>query len=201
MKRLFYLLIFCTSNFTVFCQTSTTDKYDFDETKYKFETPDELAKAFLNQLDNFNEPKYLELCVSKEAMLYMITQIAIMRQDAQNIDEAVKATDEKFDDGVKQYSSVAQRIIEKIEKQEVKISESVIDSIVYEVGDWYGLKPNIMFTDLKVFLSHNNEQFQLQLPQLGRIKGKWFILGPEMYWRDAEEVEWLNKYMEENGNK
>ena len=197
MKRLLNLLFFGILSLTVLGQNSTTDKYDFDESKYRFETPDELAKAFLDQLNNFNESEYLELCVSKEAMLYMIAQIAVMRQDAQNIDEAVKATDKKFEDGIKQYTSVAQRIIEKIEKQEVTISKSVVDSMVYEIGDWYGLKPNIMFTDLTIYLSHNNEQYQLQLPQLGRIKGKWFILGPEMYWRDKEELDWIKKYQDE----
>lgn len=201
MRILLNLLFFVTLSSNVFGQISTTDKYDFDESKYRIETPDELAKAFLDQLDNFNESEYLELCISKEAMLYMIAQISIMRQDAQNIDEAVKATDAKFDDGIKQYVTVAQNVIEKIDKQEVKISESNIDSVIYEVGDWYGLKPNVMFTDLTVYLSHNGKKYQLQLPQLVRIKDKWFILGPEMYWRDAEEVEWMKKYIEENEKK
>ena len=197
MKKPLILIILFTISFSMFCQNTSIEKYDFDETKYKYETPDQLATTFLKSLDNFKESEFLELCVSKEAMLYMIGQISMMRQDAQNIDEVVEATEEKFDESIKQYTARAQMIITKIKKQKVKISECIINNINYEVKDLYGLKPNIMFTNLTMYLNYNGEQFQLQLPQLVRIKGKWFIIAPSIYWRDNEEIKWLEKHLGE----
>ena len=195
MKRLFAILtiIFVTLNSSG--QVANNIKYDFDESKYNFNSPEDLANTFFTSLGDFKESEYLRMCLSKEATLYMIEQISILKQDVQNIDNAVKAIEDKFDDGIKDYVNIAEKIRSKINSHKIEILNCKIDSMNYKIEDWYRLKPYIMFTNLTMYVTHKGTQYQLTLSQLVRLKGKWFILGPEIYWSDQNERDLIKKQL------
>ena len=190
MIRFLLVLIICF--LTLGCAGQSKDqgdndnelKYDFDESKYTFDSPDELVNSFINTLEKQDSNKILEHFLSKEATYYLLEQFDKKRPDAQNIEEAIKATESKFEEGQNQYITVSRNLLHHIQKDSVSLSKAKITSINYVVGDWYGLKPNVMFTAVSISISYIDNVYLMRLPQLIRIKNKWFIGGPEISWQN-----------------
>jgi len=184
MIRKLFILSLCLITFSCKGQPKQSDKSDFDETKYEFNTPDDLVKSYVRNLKNCIPDSILKHCLSKEATLYFVRQTAKLRPDAQNIEQAIQAIDTQYEESQNQYVIATKNIKWNIDKEGIDISKAEIESIDYKIEDWYGLKPQIMFAAVTVKIKYNNKIYTLKLPQLGRLKNKWFILGPEFWWED-----------------
>lgn len=110
-------------------------KYDFDETKYKFDTPDSLVTSFILSLKYSDKDSILRYDVSKEVYLYFIEQISIKRSDAQNIDEAISATEQKYSDGQNQFYTAVRNLKWHMKKDSIDINKIKVVDIVYNIED------------------------------------------------------------------
>jgi hypothetical protein len=177
--KLFFLFVLV---LTVSC-SGQTDKYDFDETKNKFSTPEELVRSFIQSLASFDSTKVLEHCLTKETALYLLNQMSRVNTDTHSLNMAKEEMQSKFDEGLKQYVLGAKNLRWHMIQDSIDLKAVKIVNIKYEIGDWYKLKPNVMFTSAEIEISNNGKTYFMILPQLIQMKGKWIIGGPEFIWK------------------
>jgi len=183
MKALFRTILILLISISAFGQSNAQGNYDFDETKYKFDSPDKLIKSLIKTLNNYNEKEILEHCIPKDAIPYFFKQASKVSGD-QNIDEAIKAIQEVFDSLQMQYIIATTNLKWSIDHDTVKLSKAKIDKIDYKVVDWNGLQPNVMFTAVTITLNYNKKQYTMKLPKMIRLKNKWFIVDPDFWWQE-----------------
>lgn len=137
MSNMRILLLTVSFGVLIFLQgVSQNDlKYDFDETKYKFDTPDSLVTSFILSLKYSDKDSILRYDVSKEVYLYFIEQISIKRSDAQNIDEAISATEQKYSDGQNQFYTAVRNLKWHMKKDSIDINKIKVVDIVYNIED------------------------------------------------------------------
>lgn len=174
----------------MFGQTST-NPYNFDENKYDYNTQKELGLSVLEKFKDFNEAEYLEeFVLNKEVMSYSLYEYLIKQNvNFENIN---------FEEGLnKSYSSTIEQnkfrvnsIIEKIKKQNVKLSECKIDSSFSKKDNLYN---DTLEGSITIYLSDENDHYRFQITGLNRIKGKWFIAEPHLYWHNEADIKLIKQ--------
>jgi hypothetical protein len=182
MRHIISILTFCLLTNSILGQTTNQLKYDFDETKYKFDSPDSLVDAFIKTLTNYDSNKIKNLMLSTEVLQYFYEQISIHRPNATNMENTIKRANKDVDIGQKELIIATINLKKQIEKDNIDLLKSKIQ-IKYELGDWYGLKPNVMFTSIDIIIKNKGNKYIIKLPVIEKIKNKWFIGGSEINWQ------------------
>ena len=189
MKKIITLLI-VTLSVNVFSQ-SLKNNYDFDEKKYDNNTPKELGFKVLKSFENYNETEYFkEFVINKEVLKYIMYDVMI-RHDKNledvNFDEKI---DELHNSQMFKHKTRVNSIIEKIKTQNVNLSECKIDSSSSEMEK---LQYDVLKGSVTIYLSDEKDSYRFKITGLNRIKGKWFIVEPQLYWHNKSEIEFINQ--------
>lgn len=164
-----------------------------------FNSPEEVAKQVVNFLSQRDTTKYLELAISLEAQKYLHAKNFEYRPDIKDQKKYMEWLASRFERRMNNFLVRAGYITEIMEEDKgFQIDEATIDTITIEevriknyggfnrfiVGDW---------ADVTVKMTYKNEHYFFEIPQIIKIKGKWFLYYPEYYIRTKRDLEFIEE--------
>ena len=167
-------------------------KYDFVADSIGFDTPEEVAIQIIDFLDTKDTSKYTEVILPWEAQQYIVAQNLQYRPDIVDTVGHMIWLENRYDDRWVNYFVRAKYILEIMQNDEgISIDTAMIDTITYEskrIKSYGGFDRFIVgeWADLAVKLNHKGETYYFEIPQIIKLKEKWFLYYPEFYIRDEE---------------
>ena len=158
------------------------NKYDFDESKYKFDTPDSLVKSFIIALIECDSNEILSHSLSKETTFYFIEQTIKSRPKEQTLEKVINTIDANFNKSQQEFVAKSKMLKSKIDNDSLDLSKVVIVSIDYKVESLPESPSKLKCASVQAKLKFKNKEYLLKIPLLGSLKSKWFIFGPEFHW-------------------
>jgi hypothetical protein len=171
-------------------------KYDFVSDTLGLDTPEEVAMHVIEFLATKDTAKYLDVILPYEAHQYFAAQNLEYRPEIKDTTLYMQWHADRFDDRWVNYFVRAGYILEIMKRDKgISIDTSMIDTITFEpkrikqyggmgrfkVGEW---------ADLDVKLRYEEEDYYFEVPQILKLKDKWFLYYPEFYIRN--EIEYLH---------
>ena len=168
-------------------------KYDFVADTLGLDTPEEVAMHVIEFLATKDTAKYLDVILPFEAHQYFAAQNLEYRPEIKDTTTYMQWHADRFDDRWVNYFVRAGYILEIMKKDKgISIDTSMIDTITFEpvrikqyggmgrfmVGEW---------ADLDVKLRYEEEDYYFEIPQILKLKDKWFLYYPEFYIRNERE--------------
>ena len=173
----------------LFGQTSK-NPYDFDESQYANNTQKELGLSVLKKLENYHEPEFLgDFIFSKEVFSYALYGYA--EKEGADFEEInfEEVVDKVYSSMIAEHKIRVHSIIEKIKSQKVNLADTKIDS----TSSKQNINNDITEGSITIYLSDQNDNYRFQISGLNRIKGKWFIAEPRMYWHNSTDIKFINE--------
>jgi len=185
-------------------------EYDFDNENVGSNSPKEVALNVISFLKNSDTSKYLQSIIPLEAQKYLSAQNFEFRPDIKNKEKYMKWLESRFADRMDNFFVRANYILEIMkDDKKFNISEATIDTITTErvrikrygdfnrfiVGEW---------SEVTIKMNYNNEVYYFEIPQIIKLKEKWFLYYPEFYLRTASEktfVEQIKKDLDKDGDE
>ena len=182
-------------------------KYDFNSDTIGLNSPEEVAKQVIEFLRQRDTTKYLELAIPLEAQKYLFAKNLEYRPDIKNQEEYMEWLESRFERRMKNFLVRAGYISEIMEEDKgFKIDNATIDTITFEdvriknyggfnqfiVGDW---------ADVTVKMNFDNEDYFFEIPQIIKLKEKWFLYYPEYYIRTKRDLEFIEERVKQINQK
>ena len=182
-------------------------KYDFNSDTIGLNSPEEVAKQVIEFLRQRDTTKYLELAIPLEAQKYLFAKNLEYRPDIKNQEEYMQWLESRFERRMKNFLVRAGYISEIMEEDKgFKIDNATIDTITFEdvriknyggfnqfiVGDW---------ADVTVKMNFDNEDYFFEIPQIIKLKEKWFLYYPEYYIRTKRDLEFIEERVKQINQK
>lgn len=187
--------------------TDNQDKYDFQSDSLGVDSPEEIAKQVVEFLRLRDTTKYLELAIPLKAQKYLFAKNFKYRPDIKDQDKYMEWLESRFERRMDNFL-VRARYISEIMEEDMgfKIGNAIIDTITIEdvriknyggfnrfiVGDW---------ADVTVKMNFNNEDYFFEIPQIIKIKEKWFLYYPEYYIRTKRDLEFIEERVKQINQK
>lgn len=182
-------------------------KYDFNSDTIGLNSPEEVAKQVIEFLRQRDTTKYLELAIPLEAQKYLFAKNLEYRPDIKSQEEYMEWLESRFERRMKNFLVRAGYISEIMEEDKgFKIDNATIDTITFEdvriknyggfnrfiVGDW---------ADVTVKMNFDNEDYFFEIPQIIKLKEKWFLYYPEYYIRTKRDLEFIEERVKQINQK
>lgn len=168
-------------------------KYDFVADTLGLDTPEEVAMHVIEFLATKDTAKYLDVILPFEAHQYFAAQNLEYRPEIKDTTAYMQWHSDRFDYRWINYFVRAGYILDIMKNDKgISIDTSMIDTITFEpvrikqyggmgrfmVGEW---------ADLDVKLRYEEEDYYFEIPQILKLKDKWFLYYPEFYIRNERE--------------
>lgn len=192
--------------FAFSCTTETPNKtvdplaiYDFIADSIGFDTPEEVAIQIVDFLDKKDTSKYLEVILPFEAQKYLAAHNLEYRPDILDTVRHMKWLESRFEDRWHNYFVRANYILDIMrEDKGIRIDTSMIDTITFEperIKNYGGFDRFIVgeWADLDVKLNYKGKVYYFEIPQVIKLKNKWFLYYPEFYIRDENDFKFIKE--------
>lgn len=178
-------------------------KYDFNSDSIGFDSPETVARHVIEFLQIGDTTKYLETAIPLNAQKYLFAKNFEYRPNIKDQDNFIKWLESRFEKRMDNFIVRAGFISEiMIEDKGFIISKATIDTITIEavriknyggfnrfiVGDW---------ADVTVKMIYNDDEYFFEIPQIIKLKDKWFLYYPEFYIRTKKDFEYTKKRVQE----
>jgi hypothetical protein len=183
------------------------NKYDFKSDSIGFNSPEEVAKQVIDFLQKGDVDKYLKTAITLEAQKYLFSENFEYRPDIKDHEEYMSLLEAKFKRRLNNFLIRAEYIKEIMEDDKAfKIEKATIDTITIEdvrIKNYGGFNRFIVgkWADITVKMNFNNEDYFFEIPQIVKLKDKWFLYYPEYYIRTKKDLDFIEKRVKEINEK
>lgn len=190
-----------------FQKSSTQIKYDFVSDSIGFNTPQEVAIQVIEFLQKRDTTKYLETTIPLDAQKYLFAQNFEYRPDIKDQEAFMNWLESRFQRRMNNFIIRAGYITEIMERdKKFQISDASIDTITFEnirIKSYGGFDRFIVgeWADVTVKMNYNDEEYFFEVPQIIKLKDKWFLYYPEYYIRTKRDLEFIEKRVKEMNQK
>lgn len=172
-----------------------------------FNSPQEVVLQIVKFLQNGDTTLYLNTAIPLEYQKYLFEQNFEYRPDIEDQEKFIQKLESRFKERMNNFLIRAKYIKEiMIEDENFLIKEATIDTITFKkvriknyggfdrfiVGDW---------ADVTIKMTYNQQTFFLEIPQIIKVKEKWFLYYPEYYIRTVKSKEFVEKRVREINQK
>ncbi len=196
------------SNDAAFVENSNTQfEYDFDSAKAGFNSPEEIAVRVIEYLQGGNEADYLETAIPLDAQKYLFAQNFEYKPELEDQKAFMKKLESGFEKRMKNFLLRAGFISEiMVEDKGFIISNATIDTITFDdvrIKNYGGFNKFIVgeWADVTVKMKYDNEEYFFEIPQIIKLKDKWFLYYPEYYIRTTQDFEFIKERKKELNKK
>ncbi|MFK7770837.1 MAG: hypothetical protein AB8F94_01815 [Saprospiraceae bacterium] len=178
-------------------------EYDLNTDSIGFDSPEKVAKQVIEFLQTRDTSKYLDTAIPLKAQKYLFAKNFEYRPDITNQDNFMKWLDSRFEKRMNNFLVRAGYISEiMIDDKGFDITKATIDTITIEdvrIKNYGGFNRFIVgeWADITIKMNYNNKDFFFEVPQIIKLKDKWFLYYPEYYIRTKRELEFTNKRVQE----
>lgn len=183
------------------------NKYDFVPDSIGFDSPEEVAIQVINFLKKKDTTAYLETAIPLDAQKYLFSQNFEFMPGIKNQEEFMGRLESRFEKRMNNFL-VRAKYIAKIMEEDSKfqIQNATMDTITYEnvrIKNYGGFDRFIVgeWADLTVKMNYNDEEYFFEIPQIIKVKNKWFLYYPEYYIRTKKELEFIERRVKEINQK
>lgn len=154
-------------------QTSWADRIK-DEIKRGIESPEELGNFIFIALQNDIDlaPFYSK----REVFTDMIKATG-----KKNEETAQAAADYWWNDFQKERQVMLDQFYDLLKKQNIKISEYMLDDVKAKIMDIPGTNGTVKSADLFIHIRKGNEKHVIALDDCGMVNGRWYIMTPYIF--------------------
>jgi len=187
--------------------SSIQDEYAFTPDSIGFDSPEEVALQVIQFLQQRDTSKYFETAIPLEGQKYLFAQNLEYRPDIKNHKEFMNWLESRFARRMDNFLVRAGYITEIMEEDKgFKIDNASIDTITIEdvrIKNYGGFNRFIVgeWADVTVKMNYNKEDFFFEIPQIIKLKDKWFLYYPEYYLRTKKGLEFTKQRVEEINRK
>ena len=189
MRNSIFTLLIVLSTTLSSGQTSE-NPYNFDENQYGYETQKELGFTVLKNFEDYNETDYIKkFLFTKEILSYAMYEYAKKRDvdfEKMNFENGME---EIYSSMISEHKNRAYSIIKRIKSQNVDLSATKIDSS----SSSQEVKKDMVTGKITIYLSDENDNYRFQITGLSKIKGKWFIAEPRLYWHNSADLKLIEQ--------
>lgn len=177
-----------------------TTNYRFNNIKKGFKTPEDLAKSLIKSLQYYDETSYLRhiIPIEEKLELYkMNLQYNVINEDSvKYLDSISKSDISRKLNFIKRAKYFLEIILEdkKIDINKIDIIDITKELKSEYLYDYTGDKMVAPFAIINVKIEFNHEYFYIEIPQVVKVKDRWYLNYPEYYIRDKSEYEFLKNY-------
>ncbi|UBZ06374.1 hypothetical protein LDL76_13520 [Salegentibacter mishustinae] len=164
--------------------------YDFDESQYGYKTQKELGLSVLKSFEEYNETNYLnKFLLTKEIFSYAMYEYAKIKNINFEETNFEDKKDEIYFSIMSEHKIRANSIFEKIKSQNVDLATIKIDSS----SSSQEVKRDMLTGKITIYLRDNNDYYRFQITGLNKLKGKWFIAEPRLYWHNSADLKLIEQ--------
>jgi len=188
MQKLFLPLIVASITLTASCSSQTAGNgvkanYDFDASKYKYNTQTDLVKAFIATLSAGDTSNMQQYAITEEVISYAATLMD--KDDTIPVEQKVEKARKELNGKIKRaWGPTLRNLVKTMSDDNVDLSTSTItiDSLPSKQFKScnYILKGKVTVS----ILTKDQKPHKLTIYDLLKVKNKWFILGPKWEWND-----------------
>ena len=187
-------------------QTINDNKYDFDSKLMGLDSPEEIAKQVISFLRTNDTTRYLNIVIPLEAQKYLSEENFEYRPDITDKEEYIDWLESKYEKRTNNFLVRANYLTQIMIDKKFDITKAAIDTITsrpvriknyggfdrYIVGEW---------NEITVKMNYKGDSYFLEIPQIIKLKEKWFLYYPEYYLRTEEELEFIQNRIKEINKK
>ena len=189
MRNSIFILLIVLST-TLSSGQTLENPYNFDENQYGYETQKELGLTVLKNFEDYNEIDYIKkFLFTREILSYAMYEYAKKRDvdfEKTNFEDGMEEIHSSM---ISEHKNRANSIIERIKSQNVDLSATKIDSS----SSSQEIKKDMVTGKITIYLSDENDNYRFQITGLSKIKGKWFIAEPRLYWQNSADLKLIEQ--------
>jgi len=186
---------------------TVTDNGFLDTDSIGLNSPEEVAKKIIEFLQDGDTTLYLETAIPLEYQKHLFEQNFEYRLDIENQEQFIHKLEDRFQERMNNFLVRAKYIQEiMIEDKNFSIKEATIDTITFKnvrIKNYGGFDRFIVgyWADVTIKMNYNQQTFFLEIPQIIKVKNKWFLYYPEYYIRTVKDKEFIEKRVREINQK
>ncbi len=152
--------------------------YDFDASKYKYNTQLELVNAFMQTLAAKDTATLIQYLINEEVISYAAT--IMDKEDTMPIEKKVEKATKELNNKMKAcWGTTVRNLVTMLNEATIDLSNSTV-TVDTSLSEPFKGVPSILHSKATVrILSKDQKYHKLDIYSLLRVKGKWFILGPK----------------------
>ena len=185
----------------------TSVSYDFKSDSLGFDSPEEVAIQVINYLKTKDTIGYFEAAIPLSAQKYLFAQNFEYRPDIVDQEAYMKWLSSRFERRMNNFLVRAGYIEDiMLENKGFHINKATINTITFKnkrIKSYGGFDRHIVgeWADVTVKMKYNNQDFFFEIPQIIKLKNKWFLYYPEYYIRTARDLEFTKRRVKEINEK
>ena len=181
--------------------------YDFESDSLGYDSPEEVAIQVISYLQTKDTISYFEAAIPLSAQKYLFAQNFEFRPDIEDQKAYMKWLSSRFERRMNNFLVRAAYIEDiMLEDKDFQINLATVDTITFKnkrIKSYGGFDRHIVgdWADVTVKMKYNNQDFFFEIPQIIKLKDKWFLYYPEYYIRTTRDLEFTKRRVKEINEK